>query len=314
MTISRRHWLQQSAALGGLAMSGAVACAAIEAYPTVDCHTHFYDPKRKEGVPWPDKQDSLLYRPVLPEEFRDVSKPLGVTGTIVVEASPWLEDNQWLLDLAKDEPKILGVVGNLKPGTEDFRRHVERFAKNALFRGIRVNVGDLKKGLEQPGYLDDLRAFRDAGLALDVNGGPDTPAQVARLAEVIPDLTIVINHCGNLRIDGQAPPADWLKGMQAAAMHPHVYCKVSALVEGTGKRNHDAPRNVDFYRPVLDALWMTWGDDKLVYGSNWPVCLRAASYKTVFSVVHDYVAKRPGDAQEKFFSRNSVNAYRWKSR
>lgn len=311
MKISRRQWLQQSAALGGLVASGSLALGSIEAFPTVDCHTHFYDPRRKEGVPWPDKQDSLLYRPFLPADFRDVARG---AGTIVVEASPWLEDNQWLLDLAKDEPKILGVVGNLKPGGEEFRRHVERFAKNPLFRGIRVNVGELKNGLEQANYLDDLRAFRDAGLTLDVNGGPETPEQVALLAAKVPDLTIVINHCGNLRIDGQQPPADWLKGMQAAAASKQVYCKVSALVEGTGRRNRDAPSKVDFYRPVLDALWTTWGDDKLIFGSNWPVCLRAASYRTVSSIVHDYLEKRPTAAQEKFFAGNSVNAYRWKAR
>ena len=278
----------------------------------VDTHTHFYNPERKEGVPWPGKNDAVLYRPVLPPEFVKLTKPLGVTGTVVVEASPLVEDNQWLLDLAKDNPVILGVIGNLKPGTEDFGKHLTRFARNALFRGIRINVGDVKKGLAEPAFIRDLQQFSDLGLTLDVNGGPDTPAEVAKLAKALPSLRICINHCGNLRIDGQEPPADWLAGMQAAAEQKHVYCKVSALVEGTGKREGDAPRDVNFYKPVLDALWKIWGADRLIYGSNWPVSVRAASYETVLAIVRDYFAVHPREVQEKFFVGNAQAAYRWK--
>src|SRR3954463_3661175 len=70
----------------------------------IDTHTHFYDPTRPQGVPWPGKGDKKLYRPVLPSEYKQLAKPFGVVGTIVVEASPWVEDNQWLLDLAAKEP------------------------------------------------------------------------------------------------------------------------------------------------------------------------------------------------------------------
>src|SRR5438552_3423504 len=70
----------------------------------IDTHTHFYDPARPQGVPWPTKSDTLLYRTVLPHHFQALTQRLGVTGTVVVEASPWLEDNQWILDLAKDYP------------------------------------------------------------------------------------------------------------------------------------------------------------------------------------------------------------------
>src|SRR3954454_16774698 len=84
-----------------------------QAASSIDTHTHFYDPTRKEGVPWPGKGDKVLYRPVLPKEFKKLAAPFGVTGTVVVEASPRVEDNQWLLDLARDEPFLVGVVGRL---------------------------------------------------------------------------------------------------------------------------------------------------------------------------------------------------------
>ena len=76
----------------------------------IDTHTHFYDPTRPQGVPWPGPDEELLYRRVLPEDHRALAAPEGVTGTVVVEASAWLEDNQWILDLAAQTPWIVGLV------------------------------------------------------------------------------------------------------------------------------------------------------------------------------------------------------------
>lgn len=312
LPISRRAFLQSTAA--AIATSSIASAEPAQDMAIVDTHTHFYNPERKEGVPWPAKGDDVLYRPVLPAEFVKLTKPLGVTGTVVVEASAWLEDNQWLLDLAKNEPALLGIIGNVKPGSEGFADHIRRFAKNELYRGIRVKLPDLQKGLEEAAFLADLQMFADLGLTLDVNGGPETPAAVAKLAAKIPQLTICINHCGNVKIDGQQPPAEWLAGMKSAAEHQHVFCKVSALVEGTGKREMNAPREVEFYRPVLDALWKTWGEDRLIYGSNWPVSNRFASYATVLGIVRDYFGSQSLAVQKKFFAGNAQAAYRWKKR
>ena len=312
--LARRDFLQMTAIAGAVAASPGAFAEPAKDIPIVDTHTHFYNPERVGGVPWPGKGDSVLFRAVLPPEFVKLTKPLGVTGTVVVEASPLLEDNQWLLDLAKNEPVILGVIGNVKPGSEGFAEHIRRFARNEIYRGIRINVGDLRKGLAQPEYLRDLKTFADLGLTLDVNGGPDTPAEVAKLAKEIPDLTICINHCGNVRIDGNEPPADWLAGMKAAAEHKNVFCKVSALVEGTGKREMHAPRDVVFYQPILDSVWNIWGEDRLIYGSNWPVSVRFASYETVLAIAREYFGKRPRAVQEKFFAGNAQNPYRWKQR
>jgi len=133
---------------------------------------------------------------------------------------------------------------------------------------------------------------------------------VARLAKLPPGLRVVINHAANLRVDGKPVPADWLRGMRAAAEGKQVFCKVSALTEGTGHTRGEAPTEVDFYRPVLDSLWETFGADRLIYGSNWPVCLNAASYATVHGIVRTYFEKRGQGAAEKFFLRNAVAAYK----
>lgn len=222
----------------------------------LDTHVHFYDPTRPQGVPWPGKNDKRLYRPVLPGEFKQLSKPFGVVGTIVVEASPWVEDNQWLLDLAAKEPFIVGIIGHLDPASDDFAKHLRRFAGNPLYRGIRISHNELKTGLKG-NLVDRLKLMIELNLTLDVNGGPDMPVEVALLAAKLPKLRIVINHAANLRIDGKEPPRKWRDGMEAAAKHPNVYCKVSALVEQTGQKQ--APRDMNYYRPVLDSLWTLFG-------------------------------------------------------
>ena len=95
----------------------------------IDTHTHFYDPTRPQGVPWPAPDDKILYRTVLPENFAQVAVPEGVTGTVVVEASGWLEDNQWVLDLAAVDPLLVGLVGQIELGSAQFDAELARFAE-----------------------------------------------------------------------------------------------------------------------------------------------------------------------------------------
>ena len=121
----------------------------------IDTHTHFYDPTRPEGTPWPDPRDEVLYRRVLPEDYKALAVPQGVSGTVVVEASEWVEDNQWILNLAADEPFIVGFVGNLQPGSKDFGSNLERFSANPLFRGIRPRRANIKN-FEKDAFLADI--------------------------------------------------------------------------------------------------------------------------------------------------------------
>jgi len=107
-------------------------------FTLIDTHTHFYDPTRAEGVPWPPRDDKLLDRQVLPKDYRAVPVPRPVLATVVVETSPWLEDNQWVLDLAAHDPFIVRFAVNLPVGTKEFGGHPKRFPANPLFRGIRL--------------------------------------------------------------------------------------------------------------------------------------------------------------------------------
>jgi L-fuconolactonase len=263
----------------------------------IDTHTHFYDPTRPQGVPWPTKSDTLLYRTVLPQHFRALTQPLGITGTIVVEASPWLEDNQWILDLVKDNPLIVGFVGNLTPGTADFRRNLSRFHKNRVFRGIRFG-GDALAGGGQ--FLDDMKFLADADLAIDAGGGPATAPHLLRLTDRIPTLRVVINH-----LPGERPAED---PIDEYAQRPNVYAKVSGVLRHDGGR---VPTELSFYRESLDRLWSVFGPDRLVYGSNWPVSDLFGPYELVLKIVREYFAEKGEAASQKFFRRNSLAAYKW---
>lgn len=317
--MNRRQFLRrtaQHAAVLTVATSASAASIPPRRQPRgiIDTHTHFYDPTRPQGVPWPGPNEKALYRQVLPRDFKRLAIPHGVVGTVVVEASPWVEDNQWILDLAADDPFIKGLVGNLEPGVDEFRSRLKRFARNRLFRGIRVGSERLRRGLDQPAFVDDLKRLRDADLALDILGPPAGLRTVCDVAAAAPGLRCVIDHVANVGIQGGTPPLSWREGMREAGQHSSVFCKVSGLVEGTGRRDGNAPEDVNFYRPVLDEVFRAFGPRRVIYGSNWPVCEPFAFYSTVQNIVEEYVQERGAEASELFFSANARTAYKWVQR
>jgi len=277
----------------------------------IDAHTHFYDPTRPQGVPWPSPQDDFLYRKVLPEHYKAAAAPEGVTGAVMIEASAWIEDNAWALELAAGDPFVVGVVGHLEPGQEGFAEHLDRFAANPLFRGIRVGAGTMAT-LETPAVMDDLGKLADRDLELDLLIQTQHLPAVATLAARLPELRLGVNHVAAVRIDGNAPDPAWAEGVRAAGESDNVWCKVSALTWFATPE--PAPVEVDFYAPTLDALWEAFGEDRLVYGSDWPVSARKAAYPVVQSLVDEYFSAKGGAVREKFFRHNAKALYRWPGR
>ncbi|PYV08387.1 MAG: amidohydrolase [Acidobacteria bacterium] len=313
--LTRRELLRRAAAglapgwLPGLAGAPAVRTAARPPL-IIDTHTHFYDPARPQGVPWPPKDNAILYRTVLPAHYRALPKPFPVAGTVVVEASAWVEDNQWILDLAARDRFIVGLVGHLPVGTAEFAGSLDRFAVRPLFRGIRVGGAGLDTALGEPRFVADLARLAERDLVLDVVGSPDMLPSVERLARQLPQLRIVIDHVAGVRIDGGPPPSDWLRGLAAVARHGTVHCKVSGLVEGSGRTGGAAPRDVGFYRAVLDGIWERFGQERLIYGSNWPVCEQFADLATVERIAVDYFESKGAAAAAAVLAANARRVYR----
>ncbi|MDE0637647.1 MAG: amidohydrolase family protein [Candidatus Poribacteria bacterium] len=272
----------------------------------IDTHTHFYDPTRPEDVPWPNPNDELLYRTVMPDDYKKLAVPEGVTGTVVVEASKWIEDNQWILDLAANEPFIVGFVGNLNPNDADFEDNLNRFSANPLFRGIRLGGGHLQS-LSNTNFMKNIEKLAEKELTLDLLINPDALRNVPALVEHTPTMRVMINHIAGVRVDGNPPDAAWVSAIQEVARYPNVYCKVSGLAEHTGQT--PAPEDVTYYTPTIDVLWKAFGQDRLIYGSNWPVSERFAQYKVVQKIVDDYFSPKGDEVKAKFFWQNAKTAY-----
>jgi L-fuconolactonase len=142
-------------------------------------------------------------------------------------------------------------------------------------------------------------------------GGTEILPFADRLAQEVPVLRIVIDHLAGLAVDGKAPPAEWVEKMKALARRQEIYFKVSGLVEGTGRSDGSAPRDVEFYRPALDAMREMFGPERLIYASNWPVSGRFAPLATVHGIVADYFRSHGRQTEEQVFSLSAKAVYKW---
>ena len=278
----------------------------------IDTHIHLYDPMRPEGVPWPDPEDELLYRTTLPVHAKAQSVGEGVTGTVLVEATDWMEDNQWILDIAADEPFIVGLVGRMDPCTPDFSDNLNRFAAHPIFQGIRWRDRAHYDNIDEGSFMKDMEALAAHDLVLD-SGIPGAHEEgFFRMLDRLPDLRVMVEHIAGGTVNGETPDSIWTERMKRAGAYPNVWMKVSALMEHSTIQ--PAPADVDFYRPLLNTLWDAFGEDRLVYGSNWPVSESAGTYTRGIQIVKSYFAGKSEEAREKFFWKNSKDLYKWEER
>lgn len=290
--------------------------SGLRAVAVVDSHVHFYDPERPEGVPWPRKDDTALYKRTMPDDYPVPTLPGPVAGVVAVEASPWLEDNQWLLDLSEQNPLILAVVGNLDPSHKQFMAQLDRFMVFPRFRGIRVGGEALKQGLRKTSFVVGVHELAARNLTLDVNGSPAMLPALKELAVQVPKLRIVVDHLAGTPIDGLDIEPDWVEKMGELILHKNVFIKVSGLVESAAGVADDkqAPLLSDHYLPWVDLLVAMFGDDRLMYGSNWPVCTKHVPLYAVHELAQGLMVNRPASLVSKFFSENAKRIYQWPER
>ena len=292
------------------------ANARVNSVPIIDAHMHLFDTARPKGVPWPERNDAVLYHPALPDRYRRIAEPLGIAGAIEVEASPWLEDNQWVLDQAAENTILVGTVGNLEPGRPEFACHLERFHRNPLFLGIRYGNlwgRSLAEEVEKENFLADLKLLADAGLEMDTaNPDADLIAAVVRLTDRIPNLRVVIDHLPQITVPTEPGRLTAYRAdLGELGERPQVYVKLSEVHRRVGGK---VPVDLGFYRATLDELWDIFGEDRLLFGSDWPNCDNWVPYEQVLGLVREYVMAKGPAAANKFFWKNSAAAYRWVKR
>jgi L-fuconolactonase len=278
--------------------------AAPERIPIIDSHIHLFDVSRPQGVPWPSK-DSSIYQSSLPDGYRKLAAPYGIVGAIAIECSPWAADNEWVLSIAAKESIIVGMIGNLEPGTPGFGKRLEQLHRNPLFLGIRYGNlwgRDLGKEISKPEFIAGLKLLAGAGLTLDTaNPAPTLMRAVVRLTEQVPNLRIVLDHLPQLTLAGDSD-------LRSLAARPNVFAKISGIVRRSGGR---VPLDVGFYRDRLDHIWEIFGPDRLLYGSDWPNSKELASYPEIFKLAQDFLSSKDSAAVEKIYWKNSLKAYRW---
>jgi L-fuconolactonase len=309
--VNRRSFLNAAA---GTALTSLHANAA--PIPIIDCHIHLFDTTRPQGVPWPDKKNAVLYQPALPDRYRKIATPLGVTGAIKVEASPWLEDNQWVLDVAAKDPIIVGIVGNVELGKPDFANNLERFRKNRLFLGIRYGNlwgRDFSAEVKRPEFINDVKLLSSAGLSLDsANPTPALIAGLVRLTDKVPDLRLVIDHLPQMPVPtDEAIRREYQGHLKEIAKRPSIYVKLSEVFRRVDGK---VPTDLSVYRGTLDEIFGVFGEDRVLYGSDWPNSDNWRPYADVLHLVQEYFKTKGPVAAEKYFWKNSVKAYRWVKR
>jgi L-fucono-1,5-lactonase len=313
--MERRKFLALAASIaGGLATSRA-AEALPPSIPIIDTHIHLFDPGRPGGVPWPAKTDTALYRAALPDRYVSVAGRFGVVGAIVIEASPLASDNDWVLQVAAKHPIIVGMVGDLIPGTPSYEKDLERLHANPLFLGIRYGNlwdRDLAVDTQKPEFLPGLKMLASKGLVLD-SANPDLKLirAIAGVADHVPELRIVIDHLPTARVPAEAAARDeYWSLLRQLAQNKNVFVKLSEVLAA---RIEEAGGPA-FCKDRLDALWDIFGEDHVLYASDWPNSDHHATYEETISIVRSYVEAKGRVASEKFFWKNSVPAYRWHRR
>jgi predicted TIM-barrel fold metal-dependent hydrolase len=290
--------------------------APVKPIPIIDAHIHLFDPSRPGGVPWPEKDDMVLYKPALPSRYSAMVEGLGVVGAIAIEASPLLSDNDWLLGIAQANPIMVGIIGDLVPSDTDFSKQLVKLHANPLFLGIRYGnlwKRDLTADIRKPGFAEGLKRLSEAGLVFE-SANPDLNLVrgIVQVADHYPNLRIVIDHLPHAPVpEDAAERKEYWALLSRLGKNRNVFAKLSEIPVVAEGRVIIAP---SYYRPGLDRLWGIFGEDKVIFGSDWPNGDHVAGFSQTLEIVRAYAATKSETAQQKYFWKNSAAAYKWAAR
>ncbi|HEV2293411.1 MAG TPA: amidohydrolase family protein [Tepidisphaeraceae bacterium] len=273
---------------------------------TIDSHHHFwrYDPAEYD---WIDQSMAVLRRDFLPEDLRTSINAAGIDGVVSVQARQTLEETRWLLSLAREHPFIRGVVGWAPLASPDLQRELDPLVGDANLVGLRHVVqgepddefilrDDFNRG------IDSLRAF---GLCYDILIYERHLPQTIRFVDRHPGQVFVLDHVAkpNIRVREMEP---WRRNIGELARREHVYCKLSGMVTEADPQ-HWSPAQL---RPYYDAVLETFGPRRLMFGSDWPVCLLGVEYARWADIVREWTAALSHTERNQIFGGSAIEAYR----
>ncbi len=272
----------------------------------LDAHQHFWDMQRCE-YPWLGPELGPIFRNFVPDDLAPTLAESGVSGTIAVQATHSQVETEWYLELAQNYPFIKGVVGWLDLTAYDFEEKLDTLATKGPLCGLRHQVHDEPQveWLLQPKVLRGLRLLAAKDYTFDLLVRPPHLPMLPALFEAVPNGRWVIDHLAKPLIkSGELEP--WLTDMRRVAYHPNVYCKVSGMITEADHQNW----TVDNIRPYFEAVLQMFGPKRLLYGSDWPVCLLAGRYQQVHDLVASLIAALSSDEQAAIWAGTARQAYR----
>ena len=271
----------------------------------IDAHQHFwhFDPVRDS---WITADMAAIQRDFLPPDLQPLLQQHGLDGCVAVQASQSEAETDWLLELAAAHDVIKGVVGWVDLQADTIWERLAHYSQFQLLKGFRhVLQGEADRALMlQPAFRRGLEALYTHGFTYDLLVLPDQLCYAAELAGLFSMQPFVLDHLAKPFIKaGELAP--WRRDLQQLAAHENVLCKVSGLVTEADWQHW---QTADF-RPYLDAAWEAFGPNRLMFGSDWPVCQVAGGYGRAYALVADYVVTLSASEQARFWGGTAASFY-----
>ncbi len=274
----------------------------------IDAHQHFWRYNADE-FDWIDDSMSSLRRDFGPADLKLEMDGAGFHGAVAVQARQSLEETRWLLGLAASSPLILGVVGWVDLRSPDVRSQLQEFAVHPKLLGVRhvVQAEPDDRFLLQPEFLRGIGALEEFDLTYDILIYPRHLPVAAKFVQRFPSQRFVLDHLAKPGIKSGSIQA-WEEGMRGLAEFSNVYCKLSGMVTEADWQNWKP----EHMKPYLDIALDCFGSNRLMIGSDWPVCTVTASYQQTMNVVLDYFEKHPADVQHAVLGGNARRFWKLK--
>ena len=270
----------------------------------IDSHQHFWQVGRFD-YPWMTSDLGVLYRDYLPDDLAPTLRENGINKTVLVQASNSIAESRWLLDLADTNNFIAGVVGWVDLTNPDAQ--LEELTAHPNFKGVRHLVESESRDdwLIQPAVLSGLKRLSSYGLSYDLLVHTRHLKCVPQIAEHCPDLPLVIDHLAKPPI-ARNEIKEWSQALAPLAKFPNIHCKLSGLVTEANWTSWQT----DDLRPFVDRALELFGAERMMFGSDYPVCLLAASYDRVLDAFQEILKDLSEADREKIFSKNAAKFYR----
>lgn len=272
----------------------------------IDAHQHFWLFNEKE-YDWIGEDQQVLRRDFKPNDLLEELKREGMNKSIAVQARQSIEETDWLLQLANQHPHIAGVVGWIDLKATDIDSQVQTYLTNPLLKGFRhVLQGEADPHfMLDPQFIKGLRCLEKHHLSYDILiFAKQLPATI-ELAKQLPKLRLVVDHIAKPNIKTHEDFDVWAQGMRELAQCEHVYCKVSGMVT---EADVNQWANDDFTR-YLAVVFEAFGPERVMYGSDWPVCLLGGSYREIKNIVGDYVESHYPNYADHVFGLTAAKFY-----